>query len=109
MVRLRGSKELIGKLKRNANLNDVKQVVVMNTTEMHRKAQRNAPVDSGNLKRNIRYYQENGGFTGKVASEAEYAPYQEYGTRFQAGTPHVRPAFHKQKSKFINDMKRLMK
>lgn len=109
MVELRGTRELVGRLRRNANLGDVKNVVRLNTAEMHRKAQRNAPVRTGNLKRNIKQNISDGGFVGRVSSEAEYAPYVEYGTRFMAAHPHVRPAFHEQKNKFLNDMRRLMR
>ncbi|MDY0394789.1 HK97-gp10 family putative phage morphogenesis protein [Virgibacillus halophilus] len=108
-MKLKGADQLIGKLKRNANLGDVKNVVKMNGSEMQRSAQRYAPVDTGNLKRNIKYNSQDDGFTAQVASEAEYAAYQEYGTRYQSGKPHVRPAYHEQKSKFVTDMKRLMK
>lgn len=108
-IDVRGIKELAGGLKKRANLNDVKNVVKMNGVEMHRAVVANAPVDTSNLKRNIRIYIEDDGFTAKVVSAAEYAPYQEYGTRFQTGTPHVRPGYHKQRSVFLSDMKRLMK
>lgn len=104
-----GVNQLVGALKKRENLNDVKDVVKLNGSEMHRKAQRNAPVDTGNLKRHVTLKTADGGFTAKVASEAEHAPYQEYGTRFQSGKPHIRPAYHEQKGKFINDMKRLLK
>lgn len=109
---VKGTADLIGKLKRNANLDDVKDVVKLNGSEMHINTQRKAPVakkGGGNLKRNVKIYIEDNGFTAKVKSEADYAPYQEYGTRFQPGTPHIRPAYHEQKRRFINDMKRLMR
>ncbi len=96
-------------LRRGANLDDVKNVVRMNGSEMQGKAQRYAPVDTGNLKRIITYKPLDGGFTARVASEAEYAAYQEYGTRFQTGTPHIRPSFHEQVSQFKKDLNRLMK
>ena len=108
-MEIRGIDALVGKLKRNADLSDVKKVVQVNGSEMQRAAQRNAPVDTGNLKRMIVYRSEDGGFTARVASTAEYAPYQEYGTRFMVGKPHIRPAYHEQRTKFLNDMKRLMK
>ena len=106
---IKGLNKIQGKLKRNANMTDVKNVVKLNGSEMQRAAQRNAPVDTGTLKRNIKYHPLDQGFTAKVASEVDYAAYQEYGTRFMAGKPHIRPAFNQQKRKFIQDMKRLMK
>lgn len=111
-MQFNGVNQLVGALKKRANLNDVKEVVKLNGSEMQRNTQRKAPVakkGGGNLKRNVKLYIEDKGFTARVKSEADYAPYQEYGTRFQPGTPHVRPAYHEQKGKFINDMKRLMR
>lgn len=108
-MEIRGADALIGALKKKATLNDVKDVVRLNTSEMQRSAQRYAPVDTGNLKRHIKQDVLDSGFTGKVASTADYAAYQEFGTRYQTGTPHIRPAFHEQKEKFKKDMKRLMK
>ncbi|QOV19035.1 HK97 gp10 family phage protein [Blautia liquoris] len=108
-LEIRGIDKLMAHLKKCATLEDVKQVVRVNGAEMHQKTQRFAPVDTGALKRNIRLDIENQGMAAKVTSEAEYAPYQEYGTRYMAGTPHVRPAFRIQSAKFKNDMQRLVK
>jgi HK97 gp10 family phage protein len=51
-------------------------------------------VDTGNLKNSIQ-----GHMTGKLSSEivtgVEYAPYQEYGTRYQSGKQYMRPAAKK--------------
>jgi HK97 gp10 family phage protein len=108
MVEFRGLDQLRGKLKSNATMDDVKDVVKLNTSEMQKAAQKVAPKDTRYLMRNIRQDSSiDGGFTGKVESAAEYAAYQEYGTRYQPGKPHIRPSFHKQKKKFIDDMKRL--
>lgn len=108
-LKINGTKELVGKLKRNANLSDVKNVVIINGAEMQKQAQRLAPVDTGYLRRNITLRIMDRGFTARVKSEAEYAPYQEYGTRYQPGKPHIRPAYIKQKKRFVRDMRRLMK
>jgi HK97 gp10 family phage protein len=70
------------KLKSNANMKDVKQIVKQNTAELTQGAQRKAPVDTGNLRRSITMDLSDGGLTGKVKPTADYAPYLEYGTRF---------------------------
>lgn len=106
-LEFRGIADLSKGLKERATLNDVKNVVKLNGSEMHRSAQRNSPVDTGNLKRGIMLSMEDDGFVAKVASTASYAPFQEWGTRFQPGTPHIRPSYFEQRNKFINDMKRL--
>ena len=48
-------------------------------------------------------------YTAVVTGDAEYDPYQEYGTRYQAGTPHLRPALYNTEDKFIADMNRLVR
>lgn len=52
---------------------------------------------------------QHGGMTAEVESTAEYAAYEEYGTRFMKGKPHIRPAFDEQKEKFKADMKELVR
>lgn len=108
-LEIKGIDKLMAHLKKCATLEDVKQVVFVNGAEMHQNAQRFAPVDTGMLKRNVRINLEQWGMEAKVTSEAEYAPYQEYGTRYMAGTPHVRPAFRIQSAKFKSDMRRLVR
>lgn len=56
--------------------------------------QRRAPLLTGRLRRSYTYQVGTGaGFTYvEVSSNVEYAPYQEFGTRRIAGTPHLRPA-----------------
>jgi len=72
------------KLKSNANMKDVKQIVKQ-TMDL-----------------------SDGGLTGKVKPTADYAPYLEYGTRFQSAQPFMRPAFNKQKAQFKSDMDKLV-
>lgn len=108
-IEFRGLEELRGKLRRNANLDDVKKVVQMNGAEMHRKALGKVPVDTGELKRSIHLNQRDNGFTAHMKAEANYASYVEYGTRRMRPQPYIRPAYYSQKTRFISDMKRLMK
>lgn len=108
-LRVFGAKKVRGALNEAANLDDVKNVLKMNGAEMQANAQRNAPVDTGALKRFVVLYVYDDGFKVVVKSLAQYAPYQEYGTRFMTGTPHIRPAYYEQRKQFISDMKRLMK
>lgn len=108
-VELKGLDALVGKLKRNANLTDVKNVVKINTSELQRKAQRNAPVDTGNLKRSINQTIKDNGFTGNVKSGAEYSPYLEWGTRFIYARRYMGNAYFQQRAQFIKDIKRLMR
>lgn len=87
-----------------------KQIVKRNGAEMHEKAQRFAPVDTGTLKRSISLDIVDGGRTALVRGDnVNYGVYQEYGTRYQSGTPFVGPAYKEQKEKFKEDMRGILK
>ena len=70
---VRGVDGLLKQLHKNANLDDVKNVVKMNATELERNAKRDAPVDTGFLRRSIGLEFEDAGFTARVMATAEYA------------------------------------
>lgn len=105
--KISGHDALLKKLQDAANYEDVKNVVKVNTAELATGAQRNAPVDTGFLKRSI--VPEMTDLVGKVKATAEYSPYVELGTRFSAAQPFISPAFMVQKMKFLDDLKRIMK
>ena len=91
-----------------------KEIVAKNGAEMQQKTQEYAPVDTGYLKRNVSLTISSDGNSATVESKTgegkdNYAVYQEFGTRFQSGTPHVKPAFDQQKEKFKEDFKRMVK
>lgn len=112
-LELKGLDALLGQLKRNTNLNDVKNVVKINTSELQRKMQRAAVFtkgySTGTTKRSINQRIIDSGFTGEVGPGTEYSPYLIYGTRFMAAQDFLRPPFYMQRTQFIKDMKRLMK
>jgi len=70
----RGVAQLQKALQKNIGLDAVKRVVKQNGAEMQERAQRNAPVDSGTLKRSIGMEMSDVGLTTTVAPTAEYAP-----------------------------------
>lgn len=110
-MKLDGFKELLAKLAEMEakNLN-AKEVVKKNGAEMHAKAQRYAPVDTGTLKRSITLEIKDSGMTAEVdGGHVNYAVYQEYGTRYQSGTPFIRPSFKDQKEIFKKEMRGIMK
>ena len=109
MIEIRSSGNLAKRLNDLANLKDVQNAVRVNTTEMHRKATRYVLVDTGHLKRSITVDFTDGGLTGRVYTDVEYAMYVEYSTRYMAGKPFMRPAFYEQRVKFMQDMSRLLK
>ena len=91
-----------------------KEIVAKNGAEMQQKTQEYAPVDTGYLKRSVSLAISEGGNSATVESKTgegkdNYAVYQEFGTRYLSGTPHVKPAFDQQKEKFKEDFKRMVK
>lgn len=108
-VKVVGIEKLQAKLEKNVRLDDVRRVVRTNGAQMQEKSMRNAPVDTGHLKRSIGLNMTDAGLTAEVTPTAEYAPYVELGTRFMEAQPYLKPAFDEQKEKFEKDMKKLVK
>lgn len=107
-IKVVGIEKLQRKLKKNVQMDDVRRVVRHNGAEMQESAQRNAPVDTGTLKRSIELSMRDAGLTAEVEPTAEYAPYVELGTRYMKAQPYLMPAFNEQKRKFEKDMKKLV-
>ena len=108
-MKINGISALQKKLRDNATLDDVKHVVKSNGTQLNRKAKRLAPVDTGYLKSQIKTTTELNGLQSTTIPDTPYAEYVEYGTRFMAKQPFLKPAFDIQKKVFLNDLERLMK
>lgn len=107
-IKIVGMEKLQRKLKKNVRMDDVKRVVRHNGAEMQAKAQQNAPVDTGHLKRSIGLEITDSGMSAEVEPTAEYAPYPEFGTRFMEAQPYLKPAFDDQKERFKKDMNKLV-
>ena len=84
------------------------QVIRNNTERLKASAKAKAPVDTGFLKNHITSSYPDS-LEGHVKSEAAYSGYQEYGTRFQTGTPHIRPALREIEPQFKKDMTDVLK
>lgn len=109
---IKGDKELIRQLMKSADVGDIKKVVKRNGAQMHNSAQRNASFgryQTGTTKRSIQIELIDDGLTAKVAPTTEYSPYLEYGTRYMAAQPFIRPSYEKQRDVFISDLKKLLK
>lgn len=114
---LRGMDALQAYLGNMANFDDVREVVKLNGAELEKSMKRNAKF-KGHYKNGV-FIRPTGatrrsitltinGLTARVTPTTEYASYLEYGTRFMAAQPFVRPSFEVQKQKFIDDLLRLM-
>ena len=72
-VEIRGAKEMQKMLKEVASLKDIQNAVKVNTTEMHQRASRKVPVDTGHLRRSLTIDFSDNGLTGRVSTGVEYA------------------------------------
>ena len=108
-INIIGASELNKKLRENATLSDVKKVVLMNGAKLTQETEINAPVDTSTLERSITQTIKDGGLTSVTEPHTEYDAYVEFGTRFMAAQPYIRPAFKKQAKQFKKDMERLVK
>ena len=80
-------------------------VVAKTALDVEARAKTNAPVDTGFLRNSIAT--ETNGLTATVSVGAEYAVYQEYGTRFQAAQPFLIPAVEVVRPAFYEAMRQL--
>ena len=108
-VRLEGFEELQARLKKNVKLEDVKVVVQYHGSQMQQTAHDLAPNRTGHLQESIKLELVNNGMTAEVTPGMNYAAYVEYGTRYMAAQPYMRPAFMQQSARFKADLAKLMK
>lgn len=105
-VTVKGADAVIAKLEKLADRDAVARIVAQNGAELQQRAQRKAPVDTGTLRRSIRLDIQDGGMTAEVSANTDYAAYVEYGTRFAAAQPYLRPALSEQAEIFRHDLER---
>lgn len=80
------------------------EIVLKRSGDLQRVAMQKAPVDTGFLKRSIQLEHIPAITQGRTYATAEYAIFQELGTRYQPGTPFMRPAFYQVYPLFEQDM-----
>jgi HK97 gp10 family phage protein len=110
---VKGLKELIAVLEKIPKELDstVDETLEANAQDIERNAKSKAPVDTGKLQQSIKALKESektyiirANNTGK----APYAPFVEYGTRFQRAQPFLFPAFFAGRDRFVKDLKNLL-
>lgn len=113
VIRIEGLEELQKKLKKNANMDDVKKVVRHNGSQLQQKIQEKADFkkgyQTGTTKRSVGLEITDGGLTAEAGATTEYAEYLEFGTRFMEAQPFVKPAMEEQAKKFESDLQKLVK
>ena len=111
-LKLEGDLELMVALeKSNRTIRSAAWKALKNNTENGMKqAKKYAPVDTSFLKNNIVAITSDWpNLTTEIHSQAGYSGYQEYGTRYQSGTPFMRPALMFIYPQFRKDMLDVMK
>ncbi len=109
-LEFRGASQLSKDLRKKAKQIELaKAVVKQNGSEMQQKAMRTVPVRTGDLKRSIQLTIEDGGMTARVRAGMDYAPYVEWGTRYMAAQPFMRPALRAQAPRFKAHIAKIMK
>ena len=107
--KLVGAEKIVGKLRKNVNLSDVKRVVTTNGAELTRNSQRLAPVDTWRLAGSINLSLEDGGFTAVTRDGVHYGKYVDLGTRYQIPNGFMTSSYKLQAEKFKRDMGMLVK
>lgn len=87
---------------------EVKDLVKNTTLGVEADAKNLAPVDTGNLRRNIKSNITGNGFKGEVTSNSEYGMHVEFGTSKSPAQPHFMPAWERNTRNFKNDLQRII-
>lgn len=107
-----GDKEMMQLLKKKSDLQPIRNIVSKNGAKLSDSMQRHMVAayvkgySKGTTRRSVTVQKSNGGLTVEVGPGTKYAPYVEYGTRFMAAEPAVRPAFNQVKPQFLSDLKK---
>lgn len=114
-LKVEGLEPLIGTLKDNVTLNDVKRIVAKNGADLTRQMKAQTKISyvkgysTGDTAGSINLKITNGGMTAEVATGTSYSPYVEYGTRYMSAEPIVQPSLDVIAPKFYSDLSRVMK
>lgn len=110
-----GLEPLIGTLKENVTLDDVKRIVQKNGADLTQTMKRQTTksyvkgYSTGDTAGSINMKPFNGGLGVEVATATSYSPYVEYGTRYMEAEPIVQPSLDVIAPKFYSDLSRMMK
>ena len=72
---------------------EFKDQIKASTINIDRNAKRFTPVDTGRLRSSIRFEFSDGGLTGEVSANTDYAAFVELGTSKQDPQPYLDPAW----------------
>lgn len=116
-----GMDKLIQRIQEIGKMTEAKNIVRESTVNVARRSQELVPVGfgkrypvsskkpagyvGGTLKRSMTVNVN--ALKGEVKYTSEYAPYQEYGTRYQTARKFVGAPYNSEKAKFISKLRRL--
>lgn len=106
-IEFQGINELKDYMLEAEKLDDVKEITRKYSVQLGRLASILSPVDTGFLKRSMVVLIQDGGMTGIIEFYAEYAPYQEFGTRWMPGKWYLKRGFDQVVVLYIADLERL--
>lgn len=106
-LEFKGLKELVKAIELASDLDPVKRLTKMHISRMARFSNQLAPIKTGFLKRSLLTDITDNGLTGILNFYAEYAPYQEYGTRYIAGKFFLKQAFDLEADLYIASLERM--
>lgn len=90
-----------------SDLKPVKELTQTHLARMARFSNQLAPHKTGFLKRSLTTSIADEGLTGILDYYAEYAPYQEYGTRYIPGKFFLKRAFDIESSLYLSNVERM--
>ena len=114
VFKITGTQKLKAALLDSAKATAIKDVVKKSTYDVQQSAQSKTGsaytkgYATGATKQGIMANMQHEGLTGVVGMTKSYNVYTEYGTRFMAAEPVLKPAFNDSKDKFMADIKRLV-
>lgn len=114
VFKITGTQKLKAALLDGAKATAIKDAVKKATYDVQRSAQSKTGstyikgYSTGATKQGIMAKMEHEGLTGVVGMTKNYNVYTEYGTRFMAAEPVLKPVFNDSKSKFMANIKRLV-
>lgn len=110
-VRIEGVKETIAEVAlRDKRVQEaIRAQVGESALRIQEGAKKRAPVDTGALRNSITVDFYEVGLAAQIGPHMPYAPYVEHGTRKMAAQPFLGPAFHEERPKFEQGIKKAIK
>ncbi|QYU58207.1 HK97 gp10 family phage protein [Weissella confusa] len=105
-----GADDFIRKVNQITNLKQkaISREVINSAHRIERDAKERAPFDTGNLKKNITASRVDE-YQAKAISAANYSEYVDKGTRKMAAQPFFTPAVESERTKFAENMRKIVK